>query len=220
MALGCPHVPGSSLGVMKPGLLNPQGASTQGLPERRVRLDCAGTAPQDHNLDPGSVLHVTSEPGDPVPRSRASAPAAPTLLISQWTMWPSVGHPQYVPRPERGGRPLCPAQVTDLCVQVLSITKQLHAGVRTCGWRTRRRAPRGTCTLATCCTRRPSWRCGRGQAVWTGRGGVRQPAMPRSGPGRRGRASEGMGTRPLRRTYGHSRQERQTSKGTTLVHSS
>lgn len=40
-----------------------------------------------------------------------------------------------------------------------------------------------------------------------------------SGPGRRGSASEGMGTRPLRWTCGHSRQERLTSKGTTQVHS-
>ena len=40
-----------------------------------------------------------------------------------------------------------------------------------------------------------------------------------SGPGRRRRASEGIGTLPLRWTYGHSRQERLTSKGTTQVHS-
>ena len=82
----CPRV---QLGCLEPKLLNPQGASTQGLPERRVRLDSAGTLPQDHNLDLGSVLHVTSDPGDPVPRSRASTPAASTLLILQWTMWPS-----------------------------------------------------------------------------------------------------------------------------------
>ena len=51
-----------------------------------------------------------------------------------------------------------------------------------------------------------------------GRGGP--PARDTtSGPGRRGRASEGIGTLPLRWTYGHSRQERLTSKGTTQVHS-
>ena len=84
VGLVCPHVQGSSLGVMEPGLLNSQGASTQGLPERRVRLDSAGThPPQDHNLDPGSVIHVTSDPGDPVLKSRASTVTAPTLLTSQ-----------------------------------------------------------------------------------------------------------------------------------------
>ena len=61
-----------------------------------------GNTPQDHNLDPGSVLHVTSDPGDPVPRSRASTPAAPTLSISQWTMWPSLGILSTCPAPERG----------------------------------------------------------------------------------------------------------------------
>ena len=60
---------------------------------------------------------------------------------------------------------------------------------------------------------------GFGAGVRTG-GGVRQPGTPTSGPGRRGRASEGMGTRPLRWTCGHSRQERLTSKGTTQVYSS
>ena len=60
---------------------------------------------------------------------------------------------------------------------------------------------------------------GVGAGVRTG-GGVRQPGTPTSGPGRRGRASEGMGTRPLRWTCGHSRQERLTSKGTTQVYSS
>ena len=50
-------------------------------------------------------------------------------------------------------------------------------------------------------------------------GGVCHLGTPMSGPGRRGRASEGMGTRPLRWTYGHSRQEMLISKGTTQVHS-
>ena len=58
---------------------------------------------------------------------------------------------------------------------------------------------------------------GRGQGVCTG---VRQPETPTSGPGRTVRASEAMGTRPLRWTSGHSRQERQTSKGKTQAHSS
>ena len=49
--------------------------------------------------------------------------------------------------------------------------------------------------------------------------GLFQLGTPTSGLGRTGRASEGIGTHPLRRTYGHSRQERLTFKGTTKVHS-
>ena len=33
--------PRVQLGCLEPGLVNPQGASAQGLPERRVRLDSA-----------------------------------------------------------------------------------------------------------------------------------------------------------------------------------
>ena len=44
--------------------------------------------------------------------------------------------------------------------------------------------------------------------------GLFQLGTPTSGLGRTGRASEGMGTRPLRWTHSHSRQERLTSNGT------
>lgn len=115
----CPHVRGSSWGVLEPALVDPLGASAQGLPGRRVRLNPAGTL-KTTVWARALWLHVTSDPADPVPRRRARAwrfqhcrlhggRHGPQLGIlsagpaPEGSDEPRQGHPV----PSTGDRPLC-----------------------------------------------------------------------------------------------------------------
>ena len=214
----CPRV---QLGCHGALVLNPRELPPRDcLKEREAGL-CRNTPhPQDHNLDLGSVLHMTSDPGDPISQKQCLNPSSTNTVdftvanvalswASSVHAQPLSGGPHSVPSTD--DRPLCASaehHEAPGCwredLQMAHMEEGTERNLHSALW------PHGV-------QDGPHGGGGGGRGM---DGVVRQPGTPTSGPGRRRRASEWMGTRPLRWTYGHSRQERLTSKGATQVHSS